>query len=85
MPRPSGRLGKKTYIELGSKYLSPSKFKTLVTAISKREAKKEVTKEIGHAGRPQSTAQSMRVLGGHLRVKLAKHRAIRVNGKMVRV
>lgn len=45
---------------------------------------KEVKKEI-RAGRPQATPQSMQVIGGKLRVKLAKSRTIKVGNKTISV
>lgn len=83
--RPNGRYSNKTYIKVGSQILKPSKFKELVAAISKKETKKEVAKEIGHAGRPSSNIESLRVLGGSIRVKRAKSRTIKVNNKIVKV
>lgn len=49
------------------------------TAI-KKEVKREVKKEV-HSGRPKSTTQHMRVIGGNLRVKIAKSRVIRIGKK----
>lgn len=86
--RPSGRLSNKSYIQLGARYLKPSQFKEMVKAISKKEAKKETKKEIKkdiHAGRPTSTTQSMQILGGKMRIRLAKSRTIKIGNKMVRV
>ena len=64
----------------------PSKAYRYISAIAgvksaiKKEVKKEVKQEVKR-GRPQSTTEHLRVLGGNLRVKIAKSRVIRVGNK----
>lgn len=76
---PRGRPRKQTYHSFGIG--NPSSVKRFV----KTETRKEVKKEIKIRGRPKSGVQSMQVVGGKLRVKLAKTRTIRVGGKMVKI
>lgn len=64
----------------------PSKAYRYISALAgmksaiRKEVKKDVKKEI-HAGRPKSETQSLRVISGHLRVKGAKSRMVKVGGK----
>jgi len=64
----------------------PSKAYRYIMALSgakstiKKEVKKQV-KSIVKAGRPTSQTQHLRVLGGNLRVKIAKSRTVRIGNK----
>jgi hypothetical protein len=68
----------------------PSKAYRYISALAgvkseiKKEVKKEIKKEI-HAGRPKSQTEHLRVLGGNLRVKIAKSRVIRVGNKKLSI
>ena len=55
-----------------------------IDKVVKQEVKKEVKKEM-HSGRPESQTASLRVIGGKLRVKIAKSRSVKVGNKEFRV
>lgn len=64
----------------------PSKAYRYIAALAgvkstiRKQVKREIHKEI-HKGRPKAQTESLRVISGHLRVKTAKSRTIKVGGK----
>jgi hypothetical protein len=78
--RPRGAISRKTYLSLVAQHF-PSRFKEVL----KKEVKQEVKQEIKKRGRPKSSVNSMRVLGGHLRVRLAKAKNIRLGTRQFSV
>lgn len=82
--RPTGSFGFRGYSTRLSK-VNPELGKVYSTYGSSHVRKiiaQEVRKEV-HAGRPKSGTQSMQVVSGHLRVRLAKSREIRVGNRVV--
>lgn len=64
----------------------PSKAYRYIMALSgnkraiKTEVRKEIKKQI-HAGRPKAQKESLRITSGHIVVKRAKSRMVKVGGK----
>jgi len=64
----------------------PSKAYRYISALAgvksqiNKQVKREVKKEI-HAGRPHAQIESLRVISGHIRVKRAKSRMVKVGSR----